>query len=100
MKLFRVIVPVGDVDAGAVFDDNRGEIDRQPWGERSFYARDPWDNPFCVVQADSEYLGGSFSRAAAGWTARGVGRTIHRLAEPRTPQRRRSPCTNSRPVPC
>lgn len=46
--------------AGAMFDDERGEIGRQPWGERSFYARDPWGNPFCVVEADSEYLGGSF----------------------------------------
>jgi catechol 2,3-dioxygenase-like lactoylglutathione lyase family enzyme len=25
-----------------------------------FYARDPWDNPFCVVARGSEYRGGDF----------------------------------------
>jgi catechol 2,3-dioxygenase-like lactoylglutathione lyase family enzyme len=27
------------------------------WGERSFYARDPFGNPLCFVQADTRYLG-------------------------------------------
>jgi catechol 2,3-dioxygenase-like lactoylglutathione lyase family enzyme len=26
-----------------------GEIHRRPWGERSFYLRDPWGNPLCFV---------------------------------------------------
>ena len=46
--------------AGAAFDPRLGEIGRRPWGERSFYARDPWGNPFCVVQRGTEYLGGAF----------------------------------------
>jgi len=45
---------------GAVPDAQRGEVARQPWGESSFYARDPWGNPFCVVARGSEYRGGDF----------------------------------------
>lgn len=26
-------------------------IDTRPWGERSFYARDPFDNPICFVDS-------------------------------------------------
>lgn len=45
---------------GAIPDIQRGEVARQPWGESSFYARDPWGNPFCVVARGSEYRGGDF----------------------------------------
>lgn len=48
------------VAAGAQADPQRGEIGVQPWGERSFYARDPWGNPFAFVQSGSEYTGGDF----------------------------------------
>lgn len=48
------------VGAGAVPDEQRGEIDRRPWGEWSFYARDPWGNRFCVVSSGTEYRGGDF----------------------------------------
>lgn len=47
--------------AGATPDDFRGEVGSRPWGERSFYARDPWGNRFCVVESGTEYRGGSFS---------------------------------------
>lgn len=50
------------VSRGAVPDSMRGEVGVRPWGERSFYARDPWGNPFCVTEAGTEYRGGSF-----GW---------------------------------
>jgi catechol 2,3-dioxygenase-like lactoylglutathione lyase family enzyme len=35
----------------AVGDGNlpMGEISRRPWGERSFYMRDPFGNPLCFV---------------------------------------------------
>ena len=103
MHLFRVIVPVGDIDAAATFygvllgvggervssgrhyfkcvylstdeplevvqeralaagatsDAMRGNVGVRAWGERSFYASDPWGNPFCIVQAGSEYTGGA-----------------------------------------
>jgi hypothetical protein len=34
-----------------------GEIRVRPWGERSFYAEDPWHNPFCFVEAGTIYPG-------------------------------------------
>ncbi|MDT7805371.1 MAG: hypothetical protein QOI78_8804 [Actinomycetota bacterium] len=33
-------------------------IATQFWGERSFYADDPFGNPLCFVQEDTLYLGG------------------------------------------
>ena len=36
------------------------EISVRPWGERSFYARDPFGNPICFVQAGTEFIGGRF----------------------------------------
>jgi catechol 2,3-dioxygenase-like lactoylglutathione lyase family enzyme len=29
----------------------------RPWGERSFYAEDPWRNPLCFVDAGTIYRG-------------------------------------------
>lgn len=34
-----------------------GEISVKPWGERSFYANDPWGNPLCFVEAGTVYAG-------------------------------------------
>jgi hypothetical protein len=34
-----------------------GEIAVRPWGERSFYADDPWGNPLCFVEAGTVYPG-------------------------------------------
>jgi catechol 2,3-dioxygenase-like lactoylglutathione lyase family enzyme len=34
-----------------------GEIAVRPWGERSFYADDPWHNPLCFVEAGTVYAG-------------------------------------------
>ena len=34
-----------------------GEPVVRPWGERSFYADDPWGNPLCFVQAGTVYEG-------------------------------------------
>jgi len=34
-----------------------GDISVKPWGERSFYADDPWGNPLCFVEAGTEYKG-------------------------------------------
>lgn len=48
------------VAAGAVPDPDRGEVAVRPWGERSFYASDPWGNPFAVVEAGTEYTGDPF----------------------------------------
>jgi predicted enzyme related to lactoylglutathione lyase len=34
-----------------------GDITVRPWGERSFYADDPWGNPLCFVEAGTVYPG-------------------------------------------
>ena len=34
-------------------------IETQPWGERSFYARDPFGNPVCFVDRSTVFLGGA-----------------------------------------
>ena len=34
-----------------------GEAIMRPWGERSFYAEDPWANPLCFVEAGTTYPG-------------------------------------------
>lgn len=33
------------------------EIETQPWGERSFYARDPFGNPLCFVDQQTLFTG-------------------------------------------
>lgn len=33
------------------------KIATQPWGERSFYARDPFGNPICFVAAETAFTG-------------------------------------------
>ncbi len=51
-------------DAGASFSDDivpdvgpLGEIADRPWGERSFYATDPFGNPLCFVSRESVFTG-------------------------------------------
>jgi catechol 2,3-dioxygenase-like lactoylglutathione lyase family enzyme len=34
-----------------------GEISVKPWGERSFYAKDKWQNPLCFVEEGTIYQG-------------------------------------------
>lgn len=34
-----------------------GDVSVRPWGERSFYAEDPWTNPLCFVEAGTVYPG-------------------------------------------
>ena len=34
------------------------EIKERPWGERSFYARDPFGNPICFVDESTIFTGG------------------------------------------
>ncbi len=35
-------------------------ISARPWGERCFYARDPFGNPICFVDEGTLFLGGRF----------------------------------------
>jgi hypothetical protein len=34
-----------------------GKIERRSWGERSFYAHDPFGNPLCFVDASAVFRG-------------------------------------------
>ena len=52
-------------DAGGTFeslDDTdhgpMGKVAVRPWGERSFYARDPFGNRFCFVERSTMFTGG------------------------------------------
>ncbi len=45
-------------EAGALRVDDT--IGVRPWGERSFYCKDPAGNPLCFVQRGTEYTGGPF----------------------------------------
>jgi len=40
-----------------VHDAPGGGIVVRPWGERSFYAEDPWRNPLCFVEEGTVYTG-------------------------------------------
>lgn len=53
-SLSAVVVP----DVGPL-----GRIAQRPWGERSFYAADPFGNPLCFVARDSVFTGRTPGRA-------------------------------------
>ena len=40
-----------------VHGESAGEIVRRPWGERSFYAQDPWGNGLCFVDEKTLFTG-------------------------------------------
>jgi predicted enzyme related to lactoylglutathione lyase len=42
---------------GSVHNDPAGNIAVRPWGERSFYVQDRWNNPLCFVEAGTVYTG-------------------------------------------
>ena len=48
---------LGCLSRESVHDTPGGGIVVRPWGERSFYAEDPWKNPLCFVEAGMVYPG-------------------------------------------
>jgi hypothetical protein len=46
---------LGALSEELVHGSSGGEIAKRPWGERSFYAEDPWGNPLCFVEAGTTY---------------------------------------------
>jgi len=48
---------LGCLSAEGVHGESGGEIVTRPWGERSFYAIDPFGNPLCFVDASTVYTG-------------------------------------------
>ena len=55
--VFKRARSLGCLSQGEVHGSPGGEISVQPWGERSFYAEDPWHNPLCFVEAGTIYPG-------------------------------------------
>jgi predicted enzyme related to lactoylglutathione lyase len=48
---------LGCLDGGPIHGTPAGEPVVRPWGERSFYAADPWGNPLCFVEDGTIYAG-------------------------------------------
>ena len=48
---------LGCLSRESVHDAPGGGIIVRPWGERSFYAEDPWSNPLCFVEEGTVYTG-------------------------------------------
>ena len=48
---------LGCLSRESVHDAPGGGIVVRPWGERSFYALDPWQNPLCFVEEGTVYAG-------------------------------------------
>jgi predicted enzyme related to lactoylglutathione lyase len=48
---------LGCLSADLVHGTPAGEPVVRPWGERSFYADDPWGNPLCFVAEGTLYAG-------------------------------------------
>lgn len=45
------------LETGEVHEAGAGEIVKRPWGERSFYARDPFGNGLCFVDEKTLFTG-------------------------------------------
>jgi len=48
---------LGCLSTQEVHDESAGEILTRPWGERSFYAKDPWENGLCFVDEKTLFTG-------------------------------------------
>jgi hypothetical protein len=48
---------LGCLSSEMVHDESGGEIHTRPWGERSFYAEDPFGNGLCFVDAGTLFTG-------------------------------------------
>jgi predicted enzyme related to lactoylglutathione lyase len=55
--IFARAKSLGCLSKEDVHGESGGKISVRPWGERSFYAQDPWHNPLCFVEAGTIYPG-------------------------------------------
>ena len=55
--VFKRAEALGCLSQEMVHGARGGAITVRPWGERSFYAEDPWKNPLCFVEAGTTYPG-------------------------------------------
>ncbi len=54
-----IYLSTDDLDGvrGRLGDAVENDIATRPWGERSFYARDPWGSGLCFVEKGTEFPG-------------------------------------------
>ena len=55
--IFSRAQALGCLSSESVHGAAGGGIVVRPWGERSFYAQDKWQNPLCFVEAGTVYPG-------------------------------------------
>ncbi|GAA1005311.1 hypothetical protein Aple_094060 [Acrocarpospora pleiomorpha] len=55
--IFERAKVLGCLATELVHDEPAGAIAVRPWGERSFYAKDPWGNSLCFVEEGTVYTG-------------------------------------------
>jgi predicted enzyme related to lactoylglutathione lyase len=55
--VFKRAKALGCLSSDDVHGVSGGRISVRPWGERSFYAEDKWQNPLCFVEAGTMYPG-------------------------------------------
>jgi predicted enzyme related to lactoylglutathione lyase len=55
--IFERAESLGCLSQEKVHGEPGGQISVRPWGERSFYAEDKWQNPMCFVEAGTIYPG-------------------------------------------
>jgi len=55
--VFERAAALGCFSRDGVHHASAGAIAVRPWGERSFYAEDPWKNPLCFVDEGTVYAG-------------------------------------------
>lgn len=48
---------LGCLSKEEVHEESAGDIVTRPWGERSFYVKDPWGNGVCFVDEKTLYTG-------------------------------------------
>lgn len=48
---------LGCLSKEEVHDESAGDIVIRPWGERSFYVKDPWGNGVCFVDEETLFTG-------------------------------------------
>jgi len=56
-KAFERAAELNCLSRESVHDAPGGGIVVRPWGERSFYVVDPWQNPLCFVEQGTVYKG-------------------------------------------
>ena len=55
--MHRLASELGCLSSGDIHGDPAGQVVTRPWGERSFYAFDPFGNPICFVEESTVFTG-------------------------------------------